>query len=170
MSQASGRGVVAAAAAAPEKAKETDAPTQAVRTIPSPEAQALRHAHPVLLLALFAIRFRALVADPVPTMWSSLPVVLAVQAAYTIVCLPPVGSQGAKVHRKPRPGEKKKSSLEGAGPNIAVVGSFFAFCFLPLPLLVLAGRLFLGRRPPLSGRRCSFKFSSGSGNASASVS
>ncbi|KAI0102746.1 GPI biosynthesis protein family Pig-F-domain-containing protein [Nemania sp. FL0031] len=118
MSQASGRGVVATPE--PAKSKETDAPTQAVRTIPTPEAQALRHAHPAILLSLFALRFRALVADPVSTMQSALPVVLALQAAYTIICLPAAGSQGAKAHRKLRPGEKKKGTPEVAGPNLAV--------------------------------------------------
>ncbi|KAF2965670.1 hypothetical protein GQX73_g7876 [Xylaria multiplex] len=104
----------------PAKSKETDNLTQAVQTIPSPEAQALRHAHPAIVLALFAVRFRALVADPVSTMQSSLPIVLALQAAYTIVCLPAAGSQGTKVFKKLRPGEKKKAGSEAAGPNIAV--------------------------------------------------
>jgi phosphatidylinositol glycan class F len=120
MSQASVKG--AAAAPEPAKAKEVDAaPTQAVRTILSPAAQALRHAHPVILIAFFVLRFRALVADPVPTMRTSLPVVAAIQAAYTIVCLPAVGSQGGKTYKKLRPGEKKKAGSEGTGPNIAVV-------------------------------------------------
>ncbi|RWA05698.1 hypothetical protein EKO27_g9407 [Xylaria grammica] len=111
---------VTIAAPEPAKPKETDSPTQAVRTIPSPEAQALRHAHPAIVLALFALRFRALVADPVSTMQNSLPVVLALQAAYTIICLPAAGSQGTKAWRKLRPGEKKKAGSEAAGPNIAV--------------------------------------------------
>ncbi|KAI1148216.1 GPI biosynthesis protein family Pig-F-domain-containing protein [Nemania diffusa] len=117
MSQASGPGP---AAPEPAKPKDADTPTQAVRTIPTPEAQALRHAHPALLLAFFALRFRALVADPVATMQSSLPVVLALQAAYTIVCLPAAGSQGARAARKLRPGEKRKGGSETAGPNVAV--------------------------------------------------
>ncbi|KAI3332888.1 GPI biosynthesis protein family Pig-F-domain-containing protein [Ustulina deusta] len=119
MSQAPKKSV-AFAIPEPAKANETDYPTQAVRTIPSPEAQALRHAHPAILLGLFTIRFRALVADPVSTMQTSLPVVLALQAAYTITCLPAAGSHGAKVSRKLRPGEKKKTGSDGAGPNIAV--------------------------------------------------
>ncbi|KAI0535353.1 GPI biosynthesis protein family Pig-F-domain-containing protein [Xylaria digitata] len=114
------RKTVSFAVQEPANTKETDHPTQAVRTIPSPEAQALRHAHPAIVLALFAIRFRALVADPVSTMQSSLPIVLALQVAYTIVCLPAAGSQGVKVFRKLRPGEKKKAGSEAAGPNIAV--------------------------------------------------
>ncbi|KAI0393352.1 GPI biosynthesis protein family Pig-F-domain-containing protein [Xylariaceae sp. FL0594] len=130
MSQAAaGRAVIPPTISGGAAEKSADAPlttmTHAIRTLQTPEAQALRHAHPVILLALFAARFRALVADPVPTMWSALPAVLAVQAAYTIVCLPPVGSGGgsgkAKAHRKTRPGEKRKDSGGGGtGPNIAV--------------------------------------------------
>ncbi|KAI1273744.1 GPI biosynthesis protein family Pig-F-domain-containing protein [Xylaria sp. FL0933] len=122
MSQPSRKGVAAAAAIPqePSKPNEPETPTQAIRTIPSPKAQALRHAHPALLLGLFAIRFRALVSDPVSTMQSSLPVVLALQAGYTITCLPAAGSQGMKTFKKPRPGEKKKTGSDGAGPNIAV--------------------------------------------------
>ncbi|KAI0399803.1 GPI biosynthesis protein family Pig-F-domain-containing protein [Xylaria palmicola] len=119
MAQASAK---SAAAAAQElaKAKEADAPMQAVRALPSSAARALRHAHPAVLLALFAARFRALVVDPVPAMQSALPVVLALQAVYTIVCLPAAGSQGARAPRKPRPGEKRKPGSEATGPNIAV--------------------------------------------------
>ncbi|KAI1360385.1 GPI biosynthesis protein family Pig-F-domain-containing protein [Xylaria arbuscula] len=120
MSQAL-RKAVANAAAAQEPAKITSeadsSPTQAIRVIPSPEAQSLRHAHPALLLGLFAIRFRALVADPVSTMQTALPVVFALQAAYTIICLP---AAGAKEYKKPRPGEKKKLGAEGVAPNLAV--------------------------------------------------
>ncbi|KAI8633971.1 GPI biosynthesis protein family Pig-F-domain-containing protein [Xylariaceae sp. FL1651] len=134
------------------KAKEPDTPTQALRTIPSLEAQALRHAHPTILLAFFVIRFRALVADPVSTMWTSLPVVLALQAAYTIACLPAVGSQGAKATKKLRPGEKKRAGLDGTGPNIAVttlvalVLSIVAAGALHV-LLVLFGAPFLTHLP-----------------------
>ncbi|KAI1425041.1 GPI biosynthesis protein family Pig-F-domain-containing protein [Xylaria sp. FL1777] len=121
MSQALRKGAAAVAAPEPAKTNETDSPTHAIRTIPSPSAQALRHAHPAILLGLFAAGFRALVADPVSTMQNSLPVVLALQAAYTIICLPAAGSQGAKAAKKMRPGEKKKTTgSEVAGPNIAV--------------------------------------------------
>lgn len=118
MSQASSKD---GAAQEPAKIKEIDTPTQAVGTIPTPEAQTLRHAHPAILLALFALRFRALVADPVSTMQTSLPVVVALQAAYTIVCLPAAGSQGAKAPRKLRPGERRKAAGEVSEPNVAVV-------------------------------------------------
>jgi GPI ethanolamine phosphate transferase 2/3 subunit F len=92
-----------------------------VHILPSSQAQAARHVHPVLLASFFLLRFNALVQDPVSTMYNSLPVVIAIQLAYSIVCLPPVGSQSAKAPKKLRPGEKKKPGAETSGPNIAVV-------------------------------------------------
>ena len=141
MSQAL-RKAVANAAAAQDPAKlitsETDSsPTQAIRTIPAPEAQSIRHAHLAVLLGLFAIRFRALVADPISTMQTALPVVFALQAGYTITCLP---AAGAREYKKPRPGEKKKVGAEGAGANLAVV------CFM-LPVSTLQYLDYLDRIP-----------------------
>ncbi|KAI0833187.1 GPI biosynthesis protein family Pig-F-domain-containing protein [Hypoxylon sp. FL0890] len=105
-----------------EASKPTDgeAPSQPVRIIASAQAQVVRHLHPVLLLSLFLLRFNALVADPVATMSSSLPIVVAIQGAYAITCLPAAGSQTAKPPKKHRPGEKKKAVSESTGPNIAV--------------------------------------------------
>jgi hypothetical protein len=91
----------------------------------TPLAQAARHGLPALLAALFVVRFRALVADPVSTMLSSLPVVVAIQLVYAVVCLPAAGSQSAKTARKARPGEKKRSS---DGVNLPVV------CFIHITI------------------------------------
>ncbi|KAI0430687.1 GPI biosynthesis protein family Pig-F-domain-containing protein [Xylaria sp. FL1042] len=153
MSQASRKGIPAAMTSQElAKMAEPESPTQAIRTLQSPEARALRHAHPALLLGLFAIRFRALVSDPVATMQSSLPIILALQAAYTITCLPAAGSQGVKGSKKSRPGEKKKSGSDGAGPNIAVttvvalVLSIISAAALHV-LLVLFGAPFLTHIP-----------------------
>ncbi|KAK4138044.1 PIG-F-domain-containing protein, partial [Trichocladium antarcticum] len=87
-----------------------------VQTKQTPVAQTARHAFPALVAALFVLRFRALVADPVSTMASTLPLTAALQIGYAVLCLPVAGSSqsGAKAARKPRPGEKKR---EGAGPN-----------------------------------------------------
>ncbi|CAJ2502711.1 Uu.00g101050.m01.CDS01 [Anthostomella pinea] len=116
MSQPAGK----AGATQSTKAKDSVSLTQPVPIMPSSQAQAVKHVHPVILLSFFLLRFNALVADPVSTMTTSLPVVLAIQAAYTIICLPAVGSQAAKPAKKLRPGEKKKPGSEGAGSNIAV--------------------------------------------------
>ncbi|KAI0108299.1 GPI biosynthesis protein family Pig-F-domain-containing protein [Daldinia grandis] len=102
------------------KDKEKDAQSQPVQIIASSQAQVARHLQPVLLVSLFLARFKALVADPVSAMSSSLPVVMAIQVTYAVVCLPPVGSHAAKPVKKARVGEKKKVGLESTGPNIAV--------------------------------------------------
>ena len=80
----------------------------------SPSAQAARHALPALLAAVYVFRFPAIVADPVPAMAGTLPVVAALQVAYAILCLPAAGSPAAASARKTRPGEKKKAA-GGAG-------------------------------------------------------
>ncbi|KAI1492511.1 glycosylphosphatidylinositol anchor biosynthesis protein [Biscogniauxia mediterranea] len=115
----------------PKAAKDTRE-TQPAATLSSPQAQALRLAHPALLAALFLARFGALVADPVAEMRAALPVVWAAQAAYAAVCLPPAGSSqaaAARQARRPRPGEKRRpgtgtaassSAADGAGPSISV--------------------------------------------------
>lgn len=118
-----------AGAAQSSKPADSEAATKPVPILPTSQAQIVRHAHPVLLGAFFYARFGALVEDPITTMWSSVPVVLAMQVAYTILCLPPAGAQAMKPAKKLRPGEKKKSAADGAGPNIAVV------CLLILGML-----------------------------------
>ncbi|KAI8963768.1 PIG-F-domain-containing protein [Daldinia sp. FL1419] len=100
--------------------KDKDAQTQPVHILASPQAQVVRHLQPALLLSLFLVRFKALVADPVSALSSALPVVVAVQVTYAVACLPAVGSNAVKPVKKARPGEKKKPGSESTGPNIAV--------------------------------------------------
>ncbi len=114
-----------------------------VQTKQTPISQTARHALPALLAALFALRFRALVADPVSAMAATLPLTAALQVAYAVLCLPVAGADGnhAKAARKPkagtRPGEgagKKRGGASGAGGeggvverNAVVVGLFVSF-------------------------------------------
>jgi phosphatidylinositol glycan class F len=89
---------------------QQSAPKAAVPAIPlvnSPLALPASIAHSVLLAGLFYWRFDALVADPVTTLQTGLPVVAAIQAVYLMLSLPPAGSSLSS--KKPRPGEKKKS-------------------------------------------------------------
>ncbi|KAI0164246.1 GPI biosynthesis protein family Pig-F-domain-containing protein [Hypoxylon sp. FL1284] len=102
------------------KAKDGEAPTQAVRTLASSQAQITEHVHSVLLLSSFLLQFKSLVADPVTAMSNSVPIVAFVQALYAIICLPAAGSDVAKPAKKLRPGEKRKPGSESAGPNAAV--------------------------------------------------
>ncbi|KAE8423403.1 GPI biosynthesis protein Pig-F, partial [Aspergillus pseudocaelatus] len=48
--------------------------------------------HPVLLLALVALRFDALVTDPVAELLSNLPFLALLQVTFVMTCLPPAGS------------------------------------------------------------------------------
>jgi GPI ethanolamine phosphate transferase 2/3 subunit F len=66
--------------------------TPTIDVLPSPTAQLYSYVHPTLLLSLYAIRFPTLVADPVSTLLSDLPVVAALQIAYVVTCLPQAGS------------------------------------------------------------------------------
>lgn len=80
-------------------------------------AKSLSAGRPALLLSLLVLRFYSLVAEPVSTLYTALPVVAAVQVAYAVVCLPVAGAQTAKTGKKSRPGEKKKSDATGPFPS-----------------------------------------------------
>ncbi|ODH28772.1 hypothetical protein ACO22_03892 [Paracoccidioides brasiliensis] len=58
----------------------------------SPSSRTYAHIHPLLLLCLFAWRFRALVEDPVSTLLSLLPLLALLQGIYAVVCLPAAAS------------------------------------------------------------------------------
>ncbi|EEH07493.1 phosphoethanolamine transferase PIGF [Histoplasma capsulatum G186AR] len=61
----------------------------------SPLAQTYAHIHPLLLLSLFALRFRALVDDPVSALLGSLAPLALMQGVYVIVCLPATTGGGS---------------------------------------------------------------------------
>ncbi|KAH7025929.1 GPI biosynthesis protein family Pig-F-domain-containing protein [Microdochium trichocladiopsis] len=133
-----------------------DAPNPPIRVLANPQAATASQIHPAVLLGLFALRFRALVADPVSAMSGSLPVVAAIQIAYAVMCLPPAGSSAAaRQSRKLRSGEKKKvsaASSEGAEPNVAVTVVVAlvistAAAFALHALLILFGAPFLALVP-----------------------
>lgn len=87
-------------------------------------AKAVALARPGWLVASLIWRFPALVADPVLTLQTALPVVAAVQIAYAVVCLPVAGSQHVKHGKKARLGDKKKA--DASGPNPTVVSALWA--------------------------------------------
>lgn len=105
--------------AATSESPKPKASVQAIATLDAPASKAVAAVRPALLLALLAFRFRALVKDPVSELQIGLPIVAAIQVAYTVVCLPAAGSQQAKPAKKARPGERKKQ--ESTGPNLVVV-------------------------------------------------
>ncbi|KAF7585844.1 Glycosylphosphatidylinositol (GPI) anchor assembly protein [Aspergillus hancockii] len=48
--------------------------------------------HPLLLLSFLALRFNAIVADPVAELLANLPILALLQVVFVIICLPPAGS------------------------------------------------------------------------------
>ncbi|KAF5965701.1 glycosylphosphatidylinositol anchor biosynthesis 11 [Fusarium coicis] len=132
-------------------AAQQSVPKATVPAIPlvnSPAALPASVAHQLLLAGLFYWRFDALVADPVSTLQTGLPVVAAIQAVYLILSLPPAGSSGSS--KKPRPGEKKKSDgREAKAIPTAVISLLLALTLTPILhlLLVLFGAPFLTHVP-----------------------
>jgi phosphatidylinositol glycan class F len=64
--------------------------------------------HPALLLSAYYFRLPALVADPVPTLLNSLPLLAVIQIAYVASCLPPIGTgSSSKAIKKGKSGVKK---------------------------------------------------------------
>lgn len=102
--------------------KPTEPPQlQPVHLHATAASQAGRHVFPVAIAALFLASFGHLVADPVPTMWASLPVVALLQVVYAALCLPMAGSGAAGgKSKKPRPGDKKKAG-DVSGPSFIIV-------------------------------------------------
>lgn len=88
----SSQSAVAAAATTPTPSQENEheqRPSQPPVTIlSSPFAQTYAHIHPILLLSIYVLRFSALVADPVSTLWTSIAPLAALQVVYVVVCLP----------------------------------------------------------------------------------
>ncbi|ROV89076.1 hypothetical protein VPNG_10066 [Cytospora leucostoma] len=104
-------------------------------------SKAARHVLPVVLGSLFVAAFSRLVADPVSTMWASLPVVAVLQLLYAFFSLPLAGSGSGK-NKKPRPGEKKKTG-DSAGPNFVIAALLSLLLSLNMtPILHLAMILF----------------------------
>ncbi|KAJ5934063.1 Glycosylphosphatidylinositol anchor biosynthesis protein 11 [Penicillium verhagenii] len=63
-----------------------------VNILHSQLAQAYSFVHPILLVALCAARFQALVANPIQELLADIPWLALLQLFYVILCLPPSGS------------------------------------------------------------------------------
>ncbi|ORY17092.1 GPI biosynthesis protein Pig-F [Clohesyomyces aquaticus] len=97
-------------------------------------ARIYTHIHPVLVLSLYALRFKAIVADPVPALTNTLIPLGVMQIAFAAICLPPTGSE-AVVAEKRKPGEKKKP---GQGKVASAVNGKVIPAFLSLAISTLA--------------------------------
>ncbi|KAG8168772.1 hypothetical protein KVR01_001521 [Diaporthe batatas] len=105
-------------------------------------SQAACHVLPVVVAGLFLASFKPLVADPVPTMTASLPVVAFLQVLYAFQCLPAAGSGPAR-NRRPKPGEKKKAG-EASGPSFIIAALLSLLLSLILTPLLHAVMILFG--------------------------
>ena len=78
-----------------------------IELLPNDLARIISQVHPVLLLSAYYLRFPSFVADPVPTLLSSLLPLAIIQVAYAALCLPATGSNAKAVKRGKLNGAKK---------------------------------------------------------------
>lgn len=89
--------------------------------LPTPTARTVTHIHPVILLSAYYFLFPRLVADPVATLFMTLPALAITQVAYAACSLPAAkGSKGTKKPHKTKPGVAKKTA---EGHSLPVVVS-----------------------------------------------
>ncbi|RYO36498.1 hypothetical protein AA0111_g2814 [Alternaria arborescens] len=85
-------------------------------------ARTYTHIHPLLVLSVYGLKFNALVADPVSTLFSTLPYLAVLQIAFVAVCLPPTG--GAP--KKPTEKKAKAPGKPEQGGNSKLVPAFLS--------------------------------------------
>lgn len=119
-------------------AKVQPSPAAPIEPLHNDTARLYTHVHPILVLSLFAYSFRSFVADPVPALLSTLPLLAVLQIVFVVVSLPPTG--GTPTIKKQKPGEKK-SRVPGRlekGLNSKIVPAFLSLLLSALaatPLL-----------------------------------
>ncbi|KAK4161936.1 putative glycosylphosphatidylinositol anchor biosynthesis protein 11 [Cladorrhinum sp. PSN259] len=139
-----------------EQAKDTTAVTYSllpVKLNPTPLSQTLRHVHPLLLSALLAARFPALVSDPVAAMSGTiLPITAALQVAYAVVCLPVAGgaSQSKSKKSKFKGAAGKSKATAGDGGNNAIVTALLSLLLTAFSVPFLYITMILFGAPVLS--------------------
>ncbi|KAL1960551.1 hypothetical protein VTO42DRAFT_7130 [Malbranchea cinnamomea] len=123
----------AAASSSLQSARKAHAPIQILST---PSAQTYSHVHPLLVLSVFALRFRALVDDPQSTLLLLLPLIAVLQGVYVVICLPAAGRDSGSTGPSTSKGPRGKRRGDGAGSN-AIGGKITAAILsLTLPLLL----------------------------------
>lgn len=83
--------------------------SEPIELLPTDLARLFTNVHPAILLSAYYLRFPALVADPVPTLLTSLLPLAVIQASYAIICLPVTGSSTKGVRRS-KPNVKKSDA------------------------------------------------------------
>lgn len=81
-------------------------------------AKLYTHLHPIIVLSIYLVSFKLVVADPVSALASLLVPLAALQAVYVVVCLPPTGSHdipggklGSSGSKKGAKGKAKKGDV-----------------------------------------------------------
>lgn len=101
--------------------------SQPIALLPTNLARISTNAHPALLLALYTIRFPALVADPPTTLLQSLLPLSLIQLSYAVICLPATGSsaaqKGVKVSKNKKGGSGNGYGAVGAGVLVRATSS-----------------------------------------------
>ncbi|KAI9717637.1 MAG: hypothetical protein M1812_004582 [Candelaria pacifica] len=112
-------------------------------------ARLYTHIQPVLVLALFYIRFNALVADPVPTLLTSLLPLSIIQISYVTICLPVTTKEATpSTSRKgAKSGQRKKPQSASGEQDVygQVIPAILSLCLafiLGTPLLTIILILF----------------------------
>ena len=102
-------------------------------------ARLYTHVHPVVVLSIYFLSFKLIVADPVSALASLLVPLAALQVAYLVVCLPPTGSHSVAGHgsssSKKGGGAGKKG---GKGKSDVTLGMRVIVCSLILSHLKYA--------------------------------
>lgn len=104
--------------------------------LPTDAARFYTHIHPFLVLGVYYIRFNALVADPIPTLLTSLLPLSILQVTYVVTCLPAAKSslKQSAAFRSPKQAQRRKpatSKVEHSPSSRFVVRTHSgAFCNL----------------------------------------
>ncbi|KAK2744816.1 Glycosylphosphatidylinositol (GPI) anchor assembly protein [Myotisia sp. PD_48] len=144
----------AVAASATSKSNLSPSPRlPPIQVLSSTPAKTYAHLHPLIVLSTYALRFRALVSDPVTGLITTLPVLVVLQILYVIVCLPTAGtspgggSGGASAKSRVGGKHKRKDMRPSIGSKL-----FPAILSVTLPLLL--GTPFLSILLVLFGAPC----------------
>jgi GPI ethanolamine phosphate transferase 2/3 subunit F len=92
-----------------------------IELLPTDLARIVSQVHPALLLSAYYLRFPAFVADPVPTLLSSLLPLAIIQIAYAALCLPATGSNSKPVKKTKLNAAKKTGEAPSAKTFVGLI-------------------------------------------------
>lgn len=83
-------------------------------------AKLYTHLHPIIVLSIYLVSFKLVVADPVSSLASLLVPLAALQAVYVVVCLPPTGSHDIPGGKLGGSGSKKTGKGKAKKPDVTL--------------------------------------------------